>query len=323
MRSKWTLSFFQYIRGFLIMIYILKDDGIFLFIDYKKRTWELPRNGISHIPPVLKLLTGYNPAVSMEADELTLQGLIGWRGRIAGNRARKMTKGIDEKWRKPDRIHFTQLSQQHYKYYMIHWPYIEVKKNSFFFSWVCVYSMRFQNKRNNNVVVPQPYPGYFMSCIVFKLPSSIAVVGVPLQLFLLAVCWQNNSCYCSTRIDFHRTAPSKAYLQATTLQQNINVVSFSAFLRRKKMHFQQSSTWDVIYLGHIEDKMLIFKGLNLSSISPSPTNREKVSCPQVLPCKEQNLKTGVCVFYQELYREGTFFSQWECGMSLLTCAIWG
>lgn len=131
-----------------------------------------------------------------------------------------------------------------------------------FFSWVCVYSLWFQNRRNNNAVVPQPYPGYFMSCIVFKLPSSIAVVGVPLQLFLLAVCWQNNSCYCFARIDFHRTAPSKAYLQATTLQQNINAVSFLAFLRRKKKkHFQQSSAWDAIYSGHIEDRMLIFKGL--------------------------------------------------------------
>lgn len=153
-----------------------------------------------------------------------------------------------------------------------------------------------------------------MSCIVFKLPSSVAVVGVPLQFFLLAVCWQNNSCYCFIRIDFHRTAPSKAYLQATTLQQNINAVSFSAFLRRKKKkHFQQSSTWDAIYSGHIEDKMLIFKGLNFSSISPSPTNREKKSCPQVSLCTAQHLKIGVCVFYQGLYRKATFCRSGKVG----------
>lgn len=153
-----------------------------------------------------------------------------------------------------------------------------------------------------------------MSCIVFKLPSSIAVLGVPLQLFLLAVCWQNNSCYCITRIDFHRTAPSKAYLQATTLQQNINAVSFSAFFRReKKKHFQQSSTQDAIYSGHTEDKMLIFKGLNLSSISPSPTNRGKKSCPQISLCKAQNLKIGVCVLYLGLYREATFCRSGKVG----------
>lgn len=186
----------------------------------------------------------------MEEDELTFQCLIGWRGRIAGNTARRMTKGVDEKWSKPNRIYFTQLSQQHYKYYMIHWPYIEVKDNSLF-SWVCVYSLRFQNRRNNNAVVPQPYPGYFMSCIGFKLPSSIAVVGVPLQLFLLSACWQNNSCYCFTRIDFHRTAPSKAYLQATTLQQNINAVSFSAFLRRgKKSIFSKFNTGCHLFRAH-------------------------------------------------------------------------
>jgi len=76
----------------------------------------------------------------------------------------------------------------------------------------------------------------FMSQIVFKSPSSIAVAGVPLRLFLLAACWRNNSCCCFTRIDFHRTAPSKAYLQATTLQQNISAVSFAAvsFSQQKK-----------------------------------------------------------------------------------------
>lgn len=29
------------IWGFLIMIYILKDDGVFLFIDWEKRAQEL------------------------------------------------------------------------------------------------------------------------------------------------------------------------------------------------------------------------------------------------------------------------------------------
>lgn len=108
---------------------------------------ELPRNGVSHIPPVLRVLTGYNPALSMEEDELTLQCLIGWRGRIAGNTARRMTKGVDEKWSKPNRIHFTQLSQQHYKFYMIHWPYIEVKANSHFFMTVCLQSAVSEQKK--------------------------------------------------------------------------------------------------------------------------------------------------------------------------------
>jgi len=44
----------------------------------------------------------------------------------------------------------------------------------------------------------------------------------------ISACWQNSSCYCFAQIDLHGTAPSKAYLQATTLQQNINAVSFSA-----------------------------------------------------------------------------------------------
>lgn len=153
-------------------------------------------------------------------------------------------------------------------------------------------------------MVPHPYLGFFMSCIVFKLPSGIAVVGVPLQLFLLAVCWQKSSCYCFTRIDFHRTAPSKAYLQATTLQQNINAVSFSAFLRRKKKkHFQQSSIWDAIYSGHIEDMMLVVKGLNLSSISPSPTNRQKNPLPPgitVQGTKSENW--SLCIISRALER---------------------
>lgn len=86
------------------------------------------------------MLTGYDPARSVEADELTLQCLIGQRGRIAGNAARKMTKGLDKKWSKPNRIHFTELSQQRYKYYMTHWPYIEAKENSLFFMILCLQS---------------------------------------------------------------------------------------------------------------------------------------------------------------------------------------
>lgn len=180
-----------------------------------------------------------------------------------------------------------------------------------FFSRMCVYSLQFQNRGKNNAVVPQPYLGFFMSCIAFKLPSGIAVVGVPLQLFLLAVCWQNSSCYCFTRIDFHRTAPSKAYLQATTLQQNINAVSFSAFLsfqKEKKKHFQQSSIWDAIYSGHIEDMMLVVKGLNLSSISPSPTNRQKKNPAPRYHCARHKIWKFEFVYYIKGFREGPHFA---------------
>lgn len=32
--------------GFLIMIYILKDDGVFLFIDWDKKAQELPKGRV-------------------------------------------------------------------------------------------------------------------------------------------------------------------------------------------------------------------------------------------------------------------------------------
>lgn len=89
------------IRGFLIMIYILKDDGIFPIYRFKKKE---PKS-FQEIASLTSLQSSRCSqgavllCLSVEADELTLQCLIGQRGRIAGNTARKMTKGIGEKWR--------------------------------------------------------------------------------------------------------------------------------------------------------------------------------------------------------------------------------
>jgi len=82
----------------------------------EKRAQELPRDGVPNMTLILRLLTRYNLALSMKADELTLQCLIGCRGKMAGKTARKMTKGMDEKWSKPNRIHVSQPSQRHYKF---------------------------------------------------------------------------------------------------------------------------------------------------------------------------------------------------------------
>lgn len=97
----------------------------------------------------------------------------------------------------------------------------------------------------------------------------------------ISACWQNSSCYCFARIDLHGTAPSKAYLQATTLQQNINAVSFSAvsFSLEKKqkqkpqpkitVHFQNPA-WDVVHSEHTGHEMLIFEGLISIFLFPPP-----------------------------------------------------
>lgn len=143
----------------------------------------------------------------------------------------------------------------------------------------------------------------FTSQVVFNLPSGIAVTGVPLQSFLLAACWHSNSCSCFARIDFPRTAPSKAYLQATALQQNINAVSFSAvsFFQKKKKnpkHFQQSPSRDVINSERTEDEMLLCKGLHESSASPLANSLGKSPCPAISVDRTRKLRIGVCMLYQ-------------------------
>lgn len=121
----------------------------------------------------------------------------------------------------------------------------------------------------------------FTSQVVFNLPSGIAVTGVPLQSFLLAACWHSNSCSCFARIDFPRTAPSKAYLQATALQQNINAVSFSAvsfFQKKKKTQNIFSKAHHGMSLIQSTQRTRCFFVRDYMSLPlpPSPTAWEKV-----------------------------------------------
>lgn len=100
------------------------------------------------------------------------------------------------------------------------------------------------------------------------------------------------------------------HLKPTYRQQLCSKISmrshfqlFFLFRRKKKKHFQQSSIWDAIYSGHIEDMMLVVKGLNLSSISPSPTNRQKKILPPsitVQGTKSENW--SLCIISRALER---------------------
>lgn len=101
------------------------------------------------------------------------------------------------------------------------------------------------------------------------------------------------------------------HLKPTYRQQLCSKISmrshFRLFSEGKKKHFQQSSTRDAIYSGHIEDRMLIFKGLNLSSISPSPTNRKKSPAPSYLRARDKIWKLGF-VCYIKGFTESPHFA---------------
>lgn len=81
-----------------------------------------------------------------------------------------------------------------------------------------------------------------MSGIGFKLPSSIAVVGVPLQLFLLFCFLRAGKITAVTALP-GLISIEQLHLKPTYRQQlcsKISMRSFLAFLRReKKKHFQQ------------------------------------------------------------------------------------